>query len=250
MPRAKPKGTLATVCIVYVLFFAALACGRQDSSTAEKGDEPLSSQESSTADEGEEPTDAQGKEGKGGEDHSSTYYYYYEGERIFLQQITDKILLKFAPDASKEQLQILIGSDASLKSTSDTYLEGGSLRIAVLESKDGKQIPSATIEFFKAKPEVLSAEYLYQYNGGKLQGIMNEFVVKLKESTSYDQLKKLAEQNNCIVGEENQFVKNQYLLYVSKLSDLNAMQMSNLFYETGLFEFSEPNNITFNAFDV
>ncbi|MDR2968838.1 MAG: S8 family serine peptidase [Tannerellaceae bacterium] len=37
------------------------------------------------------------------------------------------------------------------------------------------------------------------------------------------------------------------MLHVSKTSDVDAMQTANLFYETELFEFAEPNLIDFNA---
>ena len=213
----RQKGAVEILCIVCALFFMAAGCAKQDSSNLEEGENP--------------------------------YFYYYEGKKIFIQQVKDKVLLKFTPDAGKEQLQILIDSNASLQPTSDTFLEGGSLRFAVLESKDGKNIPSAAIESFKANPVVVSANYLFQVDKGKLQGLMDEFVVKLKEMTTHEQLKMLAKQNNCVVGEENQLFKNQFTLFVPKTSDLNAMRMSNLFYETGLFEFSVPNMILFNAFD-
>ena len=235
---------VAKMCIVCALFFAVSGCVKQNSSPA-KIDEEEDLQESITSQEQEKVDEEPVVE-----EPSATLFYYYAGEKIFLQQIKEKVCIKFAPDVSKEQLQILIVSDASLKSTSDTYLEDGSLRFAVLESIDGKQIPLATIELFKLRPEVVSANYLYRHNGGKLQAITDEFIVKLGGATSYDQLKELAEQHNCVVGKENQFVKNQYMLYVSKTSDFNAIQMSNLFYETGLFEFSEPNSILLNAFGV
>ena len=84
----------------------------------------------------------------------SGHFYYYSGEKVFLPQATDKIILKFAPDAGREQLLAIVGSDASLQETSKCYLDEGSpLRIAVLEAKDGKRIAMSTLESFKAKTE-------------------------------------------------------------------------------------------------
>ena len=236
---AERRVTVAMLCIVTMLFFMASGCGTQDV-VSEYNDEE--EQLTPSKDEGQltlpEDDDAT----------NENAFYYYEGKKIYLQKIKNQILLKFASDADKAQLRSLIGSDDSLEPTSDTSLEGA-LRFAVLKTKDGSMIPLSTIGFFKTKEAVVSASYLFQYNGGKLQGLMDEFVVKLTESTSYKQLQELAEQNNCTIGDEDQFLVNQYKLYVPKTSDLDAMQMSNLFYETGLFEFSEPNCIIFNAFD-
>jgi len=174
-----------------------------------------------------------------GTEEDEIFFYYYFGEKIFLQQIKDKIYLKFTQEAQEEQLRSIVNSDASLQPTSYIYLGEGTFRFAVLESKDGLQIPLSAIESFKTKTEVVSVTYLYQYN--KFIGLTDEFVVKLKETTSYEQLQKLAEKNDCIVGAEDSYVKNQFMMYVSKNSKSDAMKLSNLFYETGLFEFAEPN---------
>jgi hypothetical protein len=62
------------------------------------------------------------------QESSSESFYYYDGKKVFLQKKTDKICLKFAPNAGKEQLRTLIDREVSLQPTSDTYLEDGSLR--------------------------------------------------------------------------------------------------------------------------
>jgi len=48
-------------------------------------------------------------------------FYYYQGEKIFLQQRKEVIVLKFAPNASREQLSAIVGRDVSLRSTSDIF---------------------------------------------------------------------------------------------------------------------------------
>jgi len=179
----------------------------------------------------------------------TSVFYYYSSEKIYLQQINDKILLKFTSDANNEQIFGIIGSNPSLQPMYNINVnETNPISIIILETKNGKPISSATIESFKANTEVVSVTYLYQYNGQGLQGLTDEFVVKLKDATSYKQLQELADKNNCKIGDENQFVKNQFMISVSKTSKLDALQTSNLFYETGLFEFAEPNFIIFNPF--
>ena len=142
LPRSKPKGTMTTLWFLCVLVFMAAGCGKQNTGTASNSDEEALSQDERN---GEEDTSTPLNEGE------PPAFYYYFGEKIFLQQVTDRICLKFGPDAAKEQLLAIISSNASLQATSDTYLDGATLRIAVLEAKDGKQIPLSTIEFFKKK---------------------------------------------------------------------------------------------------
>jgi len=175
-------------------------------------------------------------------------FYYYQGKKIFLQQRTDKMYLKFAPDVNKEQIRSIANSDTSLMASGTNLSDNHPVHSAIIEAKKGRQISSATIESYKKRPEIVSATPLFQYNN-KEQALTDVFVVKLKETTSYAQLQELAKQNDCQVKEENSFVKNQFMISVSKTSNLNALQMSNLFYETGFFEFSEPNFIIMNPFD-
>lgn len=59
----------------------------------------------------------------------------------------------------------------------------------------------------------------------------------------------MAKKYGCTIDKENEFVKNQFKLYVQKTFGLNALQTANLFYETGLFEFSEPNTLILDALD-
>jgi hypothetical protein len=72
----------------------------------------------------------------------------------------------------------------------------------------------------------------------------------LKGTTTYEQLQELAAQNNCTIGAENQYTKNKFMIYVSKTSNLNALQTSNLFQGTGLFQYSEPNFYMFGNFQL
>ena len=179
---------------------------------------------------------------------SNENYYYHQGEKIFLQQSTNKIFLKFAQSANKEQIRSLINSNRSLHLASNTSIDDSYLDFAILEVKNEDDIlPSIVTESFKASQTIVSATPLFLYNDF-LQGLTDEFAIKLKPTTSYNQLQQLAEKNNCLIIEENQFVKNQFLISVFKNAKLNAMEMSRLFYETGFFEFSEPNFIVFNAF--
>ena len=164
-----------------------------------------------------------------------------------MQQTTDQILLKFAPNVHKDQLLATVGSDISLQATSRcNFDEGSTLRIAVLKSKDGKRISSATLESYKAREEVLSATYLFQA-GSSTAGLMDEFLLKLKPATSYAQLMEFARRNDCAVNKDGLLLQNAFKLLVSKKSKFIAMQMANLFYETGLFEWASPNFVHFDV---
>ncbi|MDR1199975.1 MAG: hypothetical protein LBK94_13365, partial [Prevotellaceae bacterium] len=176
-------------------------------------------------------------------------FYYYGREKIFLTEREDKIFLKLAKGANKENLLTSINTNNSVKLSSGVRQSEtlpDFLTLEVLETKTGNIV--SIVEQYKADTNVISASPVLQYNES-LQGLADEFVVMLKETTSYKQFQSLLLKYHCIIVEENSFVKNQFLLSVTKKSILNALQLANVFYETGLFEFSEPNFIILNAFN-
>ena len=181
----------------------------------------------------------------------------YDAEEYDLRQIETKLFLEFSPRvpflggdweiwiSDWEKWIDLIYNHATLK----LYYANGAW--AFLESKDGKPIPPSTIELLLENPLVGSASYPFEFpfgtrKFGDLQGFRNVFVAKLKDSTSFVQLQQLAEQNNCIIGEEDDFAKNQFFLTISKSSLLDAKQLSKLFYETDLFEYVEATFVIIN----
>ena len=176
---------------------------------------------------------------------SEDFFYYCFDEKIYLNQSKDKILLRFSQDADTKQIQTFIGSYVSLRIMEENSDLESPTRIAALESKNGKHIELETIESLSKDSKIVSVNYLFEIKG-KFLGVTDEFYAQLKENISYEQLVTLAEKNNCKVGDKKDWDTNVFMLHVSKTSELNAMQMSCLFYETGLFEYAAPN---FRIFD-
>jgi subtilisin family serine protease len=172
---------------------------------------------------------------------AQTSYYYYQGKKIFLTERNDKMLLVLKKDANKGGLLKTIKADPFLEITTKKKNVDDINSFIVLSSKDKKNIDYSTIDKYRNNQDILSALPMLEYTDGKLQGITNEFIVKLAAGTKLEQLKRLVSEKNCTIVKENQFVKNQFLISVSKTSSLNSLQLANLFSETGLFEFSEPN---------
>ena len=234
------KKIASVLGVLFLLAMAAVSCHKFSGNRSEQEQQKQDAEKSNT--------DVMQISDQLSEELDGYYYYGYEDKKIFLEKVTDKISLRFTNDVDKEQILALINEYSFLKLMNGALSYEGFIRYAALESKDGNQIPADVIESFKANPKIASVTYMYLFDGTSVQAIMDEFVVKLKASTSYAQLRELAKQNNCKIGEENKFVKNQFTLYVSKTSKLNAMQMANLFYEAKLFEFSEPNFMLLNGY--
>lgn len=175
-------------------------------------------------------------------------FYYYFDEKVYLTQRTDQVFLKFASDATKEQYHAVAQSNTLSQKVNANgnfhFIEGRDFNTLIIET------PQSTdaLTSLKTRKEIASATYMLD-NNGKMSAYTDEFSVKLKRGTSFAQLQELAKNNNCIVSEHEWFGENEFMITVSKTSDLDAVRMACLFYETELFEFTAPNFVSFNALD-
>jgi hypothetical protein len=167
----------------------------------------------------------------------------------------DKIFLKFEPNDDMEQVRAMIENAVSLRpmyaiNWDDFLLYQGFNFHVCLETEDGAMISSEIIEYFKVSPLIASVSYLYHNETGKLAGVTDSFIVQLTNAGSYAKLQELAERYNCKMGERFQYdLPNTYTIHVPKSSELNVMQVANLFYETGLFVHTSPSFATFDMLD-
>jgi len=180
--------------------------------------------------------------------NSEVCFYYYFEEKVFVNKVLDKMVITFSTDTDGNQRRELVKNYSSLR-----LIEGWcnfdvhNNSFASLQSKNRKQIPSETIEFFINDSRITSATYVYETKGSWI-GLTDIVIVKLKETTTYEQFENLIEQNDCKIVAIYEFPENRILFSVPKTSKFNSMQMSCLFYETGLFEYTTPNKIMLNAY--
>ncbi len=181
-----------------------------------------------------------------GEDGQVYYWYGYENKKIYLDLVKNNVYVKFSTDATKEQFLDVVNGYPNLRLTGgtpeDQFMEGY-YYLAIRFESDGA-VPESVLKSIRRKDGVVSAEYMVG-NSNSPTAFTDEFIVKLKKGTSYGRLQELAIRYDCLIGDENEFVEDQYMLYVSRMSDHNAMQTANIFYATGLFEFAEPNFIIY-----
>ena len=187
-----------------------------------------------------------------GIDHSTnrqidTIYYYYQGEKTYLTPSTNKMLVKIANNANRNRLSNLIQTDSNVEISTNIITDTLNSFI-ILETKINKNIDSLTLSKYRESPDVVSAYPMLRYgNGSVLNGVLDKFIVKLKPSTTLFQLQNLLTNNNCYI---NSVYLDSTLFFITtnETSTTSALQMANMFYETSLFEFSEPDFLIDNSF--
>ena len=181
---------------------------------------------------------------------SDDLFYYYYDQKIFLGERQDLIFVSLSGDQSSRDAfwEKVNGSDSPFcyysESEDKSYVAGD---LFLLKSSYPKGIDSQ-LKDLRSDPAVTFATKVLVYEGD-IFGISNEFCVKLKKSTQKSDLDELASEFGCDVFRRDYFSEDIYFLKVEKSSDIGALQLANVFYESGLFDFSEPDMYYFNVFD-
>ncbi len=86
---------------------------------------------------------------------------------------------------------------------------------------------------------ILYVAPFFKINGKEL-GLSNYFYVKLKDGNDFKLLEKMAVENRVEIVGHDVYMPKWYLLSCDKLSKGNALDLANLFYESGQFEEAQP----------
>lgn len=79
----------------------------------------------------------------------------------------------------------------------------------------------------------------YELNGGVVN-VSSLLYVKLKQEADYTLLEQYAAVHNTTIVGEDDSMKNLYVLLCRDISEGSSVEVANYLYETGLFEYAEP----------
>lgn len=177
-------------------------------------------------------------------------FYYYKGEKLFFNVSYKKIVVGIAEGHSINEIKALLTTTAKISndSVSATPVKNQYL-IKLAENKareSGKQIVADLIK----QKIVLYARPAISGIGGKLSSYGNNFIVKLKPSTSSLQLTNLLNKYNCTIDHPYKFDKSTFILSAGPANKYDGLTMANVFYESGIFEYAEPDLTIYDAIDA
>jgi subtilisin family serine protease len=167
--------------------------------------------------------------------------YFSKGKRIELEARGDKIAVILNSDLAALELKErmiseIVSSPNEIKRVFDNvYLYTFS------ESKSASELQSLITNASVSNPFIKFATPVYYGESRRVSQIpTDEFVVRLNSSTGPDMLERLNQQYNVsIVG--NVGNEKGFLLKSNNGVKLNALELSDLYFRTGFFEYAEPN---------
>jgi subtilisin family serine protease len=182
-----------------------------------------------------------------------TTFYYYKGEKFYLDVDYSRISIVSNGDISSNKIKNQIAKyDFSIKNQNKSNTKQNV--VVTEESNQNADIFNSEIEFankmnsdeyFASIHDLLNEDGVvkvspcYMVRNKKL-GISNNFYVKLYRAADIDILTDLAKKYSLIVLGYNKFMPLWFTLSCTKETPYNTIEVSNIFYETKLFESSEP----------
>jgi subtilisin family serine protease len=175
-------------------------------------------------------------------------YYYYEGKKQYLTLNTEYAFLSLEEASISDSINQFALNVDELRSDNSANKQ--------FRSKAGKnrfytelkfQGQPTTAQYFakiagikRLHPKAIVSPYFKMGSNDKI-GLSNFFYVKLKVASDTVLLVQMAEQEKCTIIEQDQFMPLWFVLSTTELSELNAMECANVFYESGHFAAAEPN---------
>jgi hypothetical protein len=194
--------------------------------------------------------------------NAQTPYYYYNGNKIYLQLDYNNISVNAKNNSS------FLNSYLSSYSSKNNFTENTTRKTVTTTdsiTKIRKQLKnyycelnlnttvSSSIVNYNNFIAILSSDTsmikvspCFKTNDGKNLGITNNFYVKLKlnnVSTLYN----YALTNNLEVLGKKTYLTDWYMISCTKNNSKNALEFANQFYETGLFDATEPEFVYHNS---
>ncbi len=172
--------------------------------------------------------------------------YYYKGNKVSYPVSYDRIIVEYQPGLSITELKKTLSKILSI-ATDSIEQTLANKQLMIKANLNVSRNATTLLSRLKTMPGLLFARPAFKTPSGKLNSYGKEFIVKLKEGQPYTSLQKLMEKNSCRLVRKYPFENNIYILSAGKQSGYDGLAMANLFYETGLFEYAEPDKIVYNA---
>ena len=180
------------------------------------------------------------------------YFYYYNGEKQYFELDTRYVFVSVADEntanrafavhnAKYESLRTDIPKGKQSKTNNKRFWT-----VLSFEEKSSDETYLAKLSEIKhSGKDVVVAPYFKTKDQDKI-GLSNFFYVKLKELSDTTLLRREAEKEHAVIAFQSD-VHLWFVLSVSEKSRYNAMELANHLYESGLFQYAEPDLLIDNV---
>ena len=168
-------------------------------------------------------------------------FYYYKGEKIFLNHDKNSIYLGVNNNFQKSVLNNENILDFSLKNENSINQKW---TVVTFQNEPNSLEYIQKINSIKNINSIENVSPCFITSKGDKIALSKHFYVKLKNESDFSLLEQKAQEYNFAIIKQNEFMPLWYSLECTKYTVENALTLSNLLYESGLFKTAFPNFIS------
>jgi thermitase len=162
--------------------------------------------------------------------------YWYEGEKISLQPSTTHKAVRFSGTTSLNSRRS-VGTNIGTLSPQSTGIDLGNGIVLFETSTQAASTTTASLPSGTSQLSVFTAPDSTQMI------LTEEFNVQFKPEVTSDQIDLFNSQNNVLIVRESQWERNSFVLAVQEGTGTDALTMANLYHDSELINYAEPNFI-------
>ena len=171
---------------------------------------------------------------------TAEFFYYYQNQQQPLELCTEKVLVKFKGDISKEQKQRILGQNSLLASKWMKPMAGVDV-VPVRHGVTANQLMASLREMEGHSSIAYVHPFFWVAGTDKPLTYRDDIIVRLTEGVDRQWLEALAEANSMRVGQVLSEEYRAYQLVLTDPSGTQVLQQANSFHHKPEIEFAEPN---------
>ncbi len=173
--------------------------------------------------------------------------YYYQGKKTSFSANYERLVISLIageslPSRIHQIALVLEVADTTLKQMADKRM---------LSSKIPKGFSTTRVKDRIASlgrlPFIRFVHPVFKSASGKDMGYGDELVVKLKTGTGITAFEDFVKKSNCTIVKKYAFADKIYVLSAGSVNNFDGLETANRFFESGLFEFAEPDLTLFDG---
>lgn len=168
-------------------------------------------------------------------------YYYYKGQKVYLQLDKQQLNLNVKADFQNSAITLsnITTTDISVLSCNPGESPDRFIKIEFTSAQSDLEYLEK-VNLLKNTLGVTNVAPYFKKNDNKSIGTSRLFYIKLKNSSDVHILNSLALQKNVKIEGNNKLMPLWYKLSSNSNSGGNSLELTNYFYETGLFAEIDP----------
>ena len=174
-------------------------------------------------------------------DDCQTRFYYYQAEKIFLTEISHQGTISFYDTLSVDVINPFIARYPKIHSLS---IPSNSHRVIISINSESCNETNTLFSKIKRESNVSNCNRFFISSKGYTMGIYDVFVCKLKSDFNETHLNELLNRTKTEILKAD-ISRHYYFIRADKNSKGDALDMANEFFESGYFEFAEPDFIAY-----